>query len=96
MVLSNKIYAPQNYVGGITGNYFISHYDGTIECIQNHLEKYGFDNLWDYPLNEIDHVVENELDVVLVDCSHYENDVYVNEYRWFQVPEECIDNFKEV
>lgn len=43
--------------------------------------------LWDYPLTEIDHIVENELNVVLVDCSHYEGDVYVNEYRWFEVSE---------
>jgi hypothetical protein len=96
MVLSNKIYAPQNYVGGITGNCFIRNYNGITECICKHLEKYGFDNLWDYPLMEIDHIIENNLNVVLVDCSHYEGNVYVNEYRWFEVPEECINNFKEV
>ena len=95
MVVSNKIYAPQNYVGAITGNYFISHYNGTIECIQKQLQKYGFDELWDYPLAEIDHIVENNINVVLVDCSHYENNTYVNEHRWFEVPEEYIVNFKE-
>ena len=92
MVKSNNIYAPQNYVGAITGNYCIPNYDGSIECIHKHLERYGFEDLWDYPLNEIDHIVENNLDVVLVDCSHYENGAYVNEYRWFEVPED----FKEV
>lgn len=91
MVVSNSIYAPQNYVGAITGNYFISKYDGSIECIHKHLEKYGFDDLWDYPLTEIDHIVENNLNVVLVDCSHYEDDMYVNEYRWFEVPEDFED-----
>ena len=88
MVKSNQIYAPQNYVGAITGNYFISKYDGSIDCIHKHLNKYGFYFLWDYPLTEIDHIVENDLNVVLVDCSHYEGDMYINEYRWFEVPED--------
>jgi hypothetical protein len=44
--------------------------------------------LWDYPLTEIDHIVENNLNVVLVDCSYYEGDNYINEYRWFEVPED--------
>ena len=91
MVKSNQIYAPQNYVGAITGSYFISKYDGSIDCIRKHLNRYGFRFLWDYPLTEIDHIVENNLNVVLVDCSHYEDDMYVEEYRWFEVPED----FKE-
>ena len=91
MVKSNEVYSPQAYVGEITGNYFISKFDGSVNGIRKHLEQYGFDNLWDYPLTEIDHIVENNLDVVLVDCSHYEGNKYVNEYRWFEVPED----FKE-
>ena len=88
MVKSEHVYAPQNYVGAITGNYFIPNYDGSVDCIHKQLERYGFDNLWDYPLTEIDHIVENDLNVVLVDCSHYEGDAYILEYRWFEVPED--------
>jgi hypothetical protein len=91
MVKSNNIYDPQSYVEGITGNFFISKYDGTVNCIRKHLARYGFDDLWDYPLTEIDHIVENNLNVVLVDCSHYEGDAFIHEYRWFEVPED----FKE-
>lgn len=93
MVKSNAIYSPQEYVGGITGNCFISKCDGTVKCIRQHLERYGFDDLWDYPLTEINHIVENDLNVVLVDCSHYEGDSYINEYRWFEVPEDFVDEY---
>ena len=88
MVKSKDVYPPQSYVGEITGNYFIPHFNGSVECIRKQLNKYGFDNLWDYPLTEIGHIVENNLNVVLVDCSHYEGDTYINEYRWFEVPED--------
>lgn len=91
MVKSNKIYAPQNYVCAVTGSYyFFKHNSSPEEEIQKLLSMNGYE-LWDYPLAEIDHIVENNLNVVLVDCSHYEGDMYVNEYRWFEVPED----FKE-
>lgn len=92
MVKSNGIYAPQNYVGAVTGNYYSFKYnEHPADEIQYLLALNGCE-LWDYPLIEIDHIVENNLDVVLVDCSHYEGDAFVNEYRWFEVPED----FEEV
>ena len=91
MVKSNNIYAPQNYVGAVTGTYyFFKHKEHPADEIQ-YLLAINDCELWDYPLTEIDHIVENNLNVVLVDCSHYEGDMYVNEYRWFEVPED----FKE-
>lgn len=91
MVKSNGIYAPQNYVCAVTGTcYFFNHKSSPEEEIQTLLSMNGYE-LWDYPLTEIDHIVENNLNVVLVDCSHYEGDVYVNEYRWFEVPEDFKD-----
>lgn len=91
MVKSEQIYAPQNYVCAITGTYyFFKNKDHPVNEIQYLLQVNGYD-LWDYPLTEIDHIVENNLNVVLVDCSHYEGDEFVTEYRWFEVPED----FKE-
>lgn len=88
MVKSDQVYAPQNYVGAVTGNYYFFKHDmSPIEEIQYLLQMNEYE-LWDYPLTEIDHIVENNLDVVLVDCSHYEGDMFVNEYRWFEVPED--------
>ena len=89
MVKSNQIYSPQSYVGAITGTYyFFKHKMHPVDEIQYLLKLNGYDNLWDYPLTEIDHIVENNLNVILVDCSHYKGDMYVNEYRWFEVPED--------
>lgn len=92
MVKSECIYSPENYVCAVVGKYyFFQHKMHPIDEIQYLLRLNGYE-LWDYPLTEIDHIVENNLNVVLVDCSHFEGgDVYVNEYRWFEVPED----FKE-
>lgn len=84
----NGIYSPQNYVGEVLGTYYFFQYKGSmIDEIHDFLLLNGY-ALRDYPLTEIDHIVENNLNVVLVDCSHYEGDDYINEYRWFEVPED--------
>ena len=87
MVKSEQIYSPQSYVGAVTGNYyFFKHNMTPLEEIRFLLDPEL--ELWDYPLTEIDHIVENNLDVVLVDVSHYnEKDEFITEFRWFEVPE---------
>lgn len=92
MVKSEKIYSPQDYLGVVTGNYYIIRGDDDIEEISKILNILEY-SLWNYPLSEIDHIVENELDVVLVDCMVWnkQNGEYEHVYRWFEVPED----FKE-
>ena len=42
-------------------------------------------NLWDYPITEIEHIVENKIPVVLVRFPH----IYGGyEYRFCEVPEQ--------
>ena len=93
MVKSEKIYSPQNYIEALTGNYYLTDGDDDIEWIHDILENYEFNPLWDYPLSEIDHIVENKLNVVLVDCMVFNSETgeFEHEYRWFEVPED----FKE-
>lgn len=92
MVKSEQIYSPQSYLGAITGKCYFMGNECPVDFIQEVLVAEGHtDDLWDYPLTEIDHIVENNLNVVLVDCSHFEGDMIVTEYRWFEVP----DDFKE-
>ena len=97
MVKSNGIYSPQNYVCAVTGSYYFfknkTHPSEEIQYLLKN-DKWDYYELWDYPLSEIDHIVENNLNVVLVDCSHYDGDVYVNEYRWFEVPEDFEEEEK--
>lgn len=90
-VKSEKIYSPQNYLAAITGNCYILRSDtisDMIEEISTILLKNGFENLWDYGLSEIEHLVENDLDVVLVELTGSDaNDEWTTIYRWFEVPD---------
>ena len=91
MVKSEKIYSPQNYLEAITGNCYIIGGENDVELIQTILVENGYgDELWDYPMSEIGHIVENDLNVVLVDCMvvNEETDQFEHQYRWFEVPED--------
>ena len=95
MVKSNQIYSPQNYLCGVFGVcYFLKHKKHPADEIQDILLSEGIE-LWDYPLTEIDHIIKNNLDVVLVDCSHYEGDAYIAEYRWFEVAPDFDKEYDE-
>jgi hypothetical protein len=93
MVKSEKIYSPQRYLEEITGKCYFIDGENDIEFINQTLEENGIKELWDYPLSEISHIVDNNLDVVLVDCMvvNPKTDEFEHEYRWFEVPED----FKE-
>ena len=95
MVKSNKIHSPQSYLEAVTGKCYIIRGCNDVETIQAVLVQNGYtDTLWDYPLSEIDHIVENNLNVVLVDCMVVdpETDEFEHEYRWFEVPEDFTDS----
>lgn len=92
MVKSKQIYSPQNFVGAVTGKYYIHHCEDTVGEIHHLLKMNGIETeenpLWDYPLDEIEHIVENGINVVLVDVSGFnEDDAWITEFRWFEVPE---------
>lgn len=92
MVKSEKIYSVQDYLEAVTEKCYIISGEDDIEFTHNVLAHEGLE-LWDYPLSEIDHIVENKLNVVLVDCMvvNEETDQFEHQYRWFEVRED----FKE-
>ena len=96
MVKSEKIYSPQRYLEAVTGRYYIIQGEDDIDFIEDVVDCNGL-SLWNYPLSEIDHIVANNLNVVLVDCMvvNEETDEFEHQYRWFEVPEdfkeECQD-----
>ena len=96
MVKSECIYSPQNYLEGITGYCYIVDGDDDIDFIQKIFNKEGYE-LWNYPLSEIDHIVENDLDVVLVDCMVYNKKIkeYEHVYRWFEVTPDFEHEYDE-
>lgn len=93
-VVSEKLYSPQQYLELVTGNTYIIDGDNDVDKIESILEDSDI-CYWSYPLSEIDHIVEEKLNVVLVDCLVYNNDTgeYEHVYRWFEVdgPDECDD-----
>ena len=92
MVKSEKLYTPQSYVEALTGNCYVFGSDNVIEQIANVMLFNKLPNLFDYPLSEFDHIVENKINVVLVDVSCFDkHGIWKHEYRWFEVP----DDFKE-
>lgn len=87
MIKSKCVYSAQNYVACVTGEYYILKRENTTEEIESILVDYGYCDLWNYPLDEIAHILENNIDVVLVDVSSHNNECEWNsELRWFEVP----------
>lgn len=101
MVATNKIYIPSQFVEVLTGKYYIFDGDNDIDEIHELLRQNGIESgenpLWDYPLNEIEHIVENGINVVLVNVMvENENGDLKHEYRWFEIPADCVEDFEEV
>jgi hypothetical protein len=101
MVATNKIYSASEFVDVLTGKYYI--FNGTNDIDDIHLFLYenrietAENQLWDYPLNEIEHIVENNIPVVLVKVLVEDEDGKLNsELRWFEIPAECVVDFEEV
>lgn len=86
VIKSNHIYSLQNFFESYFG--FCPITTGDENELRNLLDSNGYNNLWDYPMDEIEHIVENEIPVVLVDTS------FVNkcgeiciEHRWVEIPD---------
>lgn len=92
MVKSEKIYSPQNYLELMTGVCYFIDGENDVEFIEKILDE-DCNSTWSYPLSEIDHIVENGLNVVLVDCMvvNEDTDNFEHVYRWFEVPEDFRD-----
>ena len=71
----------------------IIHYNGVKSNRENNIYYIG-----ENPMSEIDHIVENELDVVLVDCMVWNKKTkeFEHQYRWFEVPEDFEEESDKV
>lgn len=94
-IRSNKMYNFQSYLELVTGKVYTR--DGRLndyDIIEQALKEEGLqDELWDYPLTEINHIIENEYDVVLVEVNVWNknNDSLETDYRFYQVPTDMED-----
>lgn len=83
MIKSDTVHSPQNYLELVTGYCYIIH-EGTVAEIEKILKENDLE-LWNYPLSEIGHIIQNDIDVVLVECTSGDAP-YIQELRWFEVP----------
>ena len=94
MVKSERLYSPQEYLDAVLGECYLfdSYADDDIKEIEEILKKED-KALWNYPLTEIDHIVENGIDVVLVDCMVWSTTEcgFNHTLRWFEVPSDFIE-----
>ena len=97
-VKSEKLYTPQTYCEKLTGCCYGFDHEDTVFEMEMVLKRHGLESEhWSYPLSEIDHIVENNLCVVLVDVSGFSKEgKWKQEYRWFEVPEDFEDESDEV
>lgn len=93
---SEKIYSAQGYLELVTGNCYVVRGDDDAAFIEKTLDNLGY-SLWNYPVNEADHIAENELAVVLVDCLVYNNEhhEYEHVFRWFEIEPHSETNENE-
>ena len=85
MVKSNQIYTPQTFVEKVAGRCYCFRNENTVaemeQVLRHHRQPFS-----NYALNEIEHIVENMLEVVLVDVSGFDTKGrWQREYRWFEV-----------
>lgn len=86
-VKGQKVYSVKEYCSKFLGFELIL--EKTRDELRLILDSNGYENIWDYPLDEIKHIVENNLNVVLVDVSYVDGKSCktMSGYRWVEIPE---------
>ena len=86
MIKSNKIYNPKDYLRyiGISVDEDKPMSDIPLSYIQRVLKENN-KPFWDYPLDFYNNIQGQDPDIVLVDCSYYNGNKFIQEYRWFEV-----------
>ncbi len=88
IIASKTIYPPQCYVELMTGNFYIGNAikgESVVKDIKKLLAMNNITNIKSFAINDIEKAIVEKKKVVLVDCSHYVGDMFVQEYRWFQI-----------
>ena len=92
MVKSNKLWTPREFLKVILGDDICFSSNNDVVFIEDMLYKNGYDEsnpLWSHTLEDIEEIIENNLDVVLVDCKVFnvKSQNFIHVCRWFEVPD---------
>jgi hypothetical protein len=96
IVVSEKIWTPQQFAEVITGHRYIFDGDDDVGYLASILEESGYGDLWDYDLNDIDRIIQHGHQVVLVDCMSWceSQGQYEHDYHWWQIPNNAVQKFQ--
>ncbi len=86
VIRSKRLYSAQEYIERVTGKHYYK-----VSSLDE-IEDIVGEQLWNYPLTEIDHIIENKIKVVLVMFRNWNENKkeFEDVLRWCEVP----DDFK--
>lgn len=94
MIVSDEIFTPQAFLEYITGTCYELREDDTTNEILCLLKHNGYEKLRHYSFRDIETIVNNNAKVVLVDVSGFNENIWMQKYEWFEIPEKSIKNRK--
>ena len=97
-VVTSEIYSAQNFLLALTDEVFTLNGKNDLADIDAILEEKELSTddapLWDFPLDEMDEIIANDLYVVPVECFYTDEDGELHRnVRLFEIPKEYIDRF---
>lgn len=97
MYIHNKIVSAETYIEYVTGCHHDLKRPDQIEEMAEIMEQTGNDELWDYALDEIEHVLENDTPVVLVDIygTTMDDSTMHHLQRWYELPDDNSNYIQE-
>ena len=87
MIKSNRVFNPREYlmhIGIKTNSNAEPMGDIPLRFIERKLKENN-KSFWNYPLDFLNNLQNQDPDIVLVDCGYYTGEKFIEEYRWFEV-----------
>ena len=90
MYVHDKIVSAEAYIEFITGKHYDLKRPDRFEEMAEIMEETGHDDLWDFPIDEIEEIIGNGSPVVLVDVygTTIDDNTMHHVQRWFELPNE--------
>ena len=90
MYIHDKIISAETYIEFITGKHYNLKRPDQFEEIAEIMKETGNYDLWDFPINEIEEILENDTPAVIVDIygTTIDDNTMHHVQRWFELPKE--------
>lgn len=93
MYVHDKIISAETYIEFITGKHYDLERPDQFEEMAEIMRETGNDDLWDFPIEDIEEILENDTPVVLVDVygTTIDDNTMHHVHRWFELPDNNKD-----